>query len=51
HHLYAFAPVAYIYRLLTESDAENADVTVALLFNMLKVVEDNPANVGYRFIV
>ena len=51
HHLYAFAPVAYIYRLLTESDAENADVTVALLFNMLKEIEDNPANAGYRFIV
>lgn len=51
HHLYAFAPVAYIYRLLTESDAENADVTVALVFNMLKGIEDNPTNAGYRFIV
>lgn len=47
---YTFAPMEYIYGFLS-SDEDEVDVTVALLFNMMKTIEDKPGNMRYALIM
>lgn len=48
---YTFAPIEYIYGLLSTSNTEEVDVTVALLFNMLMNIEDRPSSGRYMLIM
>ena len=47
---FTFAPMEYIYGLLS-GDEDEVDVTVALLFNMMKTIEDKPGNMRYALIM
>ena len=48
---YSFAPIEYIYGLLSSDEPEDVDVTVALLFNLLLNIEDTPSMERYTLIM
>ena len=48
---YSFVPMEYIYGLLSSSEPDEVDVTVALLFNMLMNIEYRPSNARYTLIM